>query len=382
MLVNQNVSMVNRAWAARISKLLNKYGITWAEFKRNPSILVERDVSFRKWIADHFNRYETFTWYGTNLSWNNLLRNHPEADRLINEEYPWWSSKRVKFDKKKQTIDEDDTTMTGNNENNILFIVIDFNIALEDTTPTKGSSSTEPQESGSTKRKLTDNRDTEEAGPSKKPTSAEETTTHTAQPLAEETTGGPTAEEGVPMQIDTPQGNTANTKGTIQGEAGSRKQQKLRGRFFGIVKVNKMNSFQRKVSNFYICFYNSSEHAELLVEVLHLTWKSVTNIINFKNDQHYVIIFELCFNIKWSTLKAKLGKGITNATHIWQKNINADMSNEDAFIEEAKTLINTLIKADIQPIDIEKEIEVEESYKRKYTEKQDEIPVKKLRTWN
>nr|CAH7753317.1 unnamed protein product [Callosobruchus chinensis] len=130
-----------------------------------------------------------------------------------------------------------------------------------------------------------------------------------------------------PGPVDNPQqettsGNAANSKGSVSGEAGTRKSQKPQGPIFGSIKVSKMvlNPHQRS----FIWLFVSKEHANDYCEMVDLVYhNSNLNIFEINKEELdysclktageklYACVSTFNFNIKFQTLANKLKLAIS-----------------------------------------------------------------------
>lgn len=264
--------------------------------------------------------------------------------------------------------------------------------------PSPSTSKKSKEDGSAAKRKLEDPNDESSAGKKQltgvTPAKEAAGTTQQAQPIAGKPTGGPDATGTQPMQVDEPAGNSHNTKGTVQGESGTRKIQKPRGAVFGLIQVNMADETSKnqynarnyqKTCNHYICVFKKVETAEKLFRIINITWQNIA-IVNFKWEEYFVVAFELRFNIKWSTLKDKLGSPIQTTKYMYKKILNSNFDDEEALKEEIDLLLRTLLDCDVEPINIEKEIENEKQRELMYGKRGNNSeytkpPSKKLKAW-
>lgn len=192
--------------------------------------------------------------------------------------------------------------------------------------------------------------------------------------------GNSEASNSQPMQIDRPEGNDPNTGGTLQGEAGTRKKQVPRGRYFGLIKVSNIMSDYKKAVSHYLCAFQEKTQASNLMDILEVTWQNIEYCNCYiKEFDHYLVYFALPFNISWKTLAARLGTGLSDAYYITNRKLSVDSRNatDDEVKEGMLRLYRILRKNNILTIDLQEEIE-KENTRKNY--KSDEPQPKKRRT--
>lgn len=133
------------------------------------------------------------------------------------------------------------------------------------------------------------------------------------------------------QQTDTDRGRATNTKGSVQGEAGSRKPQAIQGAVFGLIQVSysyimsKLNDFSKT----YVWAFKEKKFANEYAEFVEYLWSNALNNIvklsddnfNFENfdkrmnvekkiNEVYIVATTLPFNIKFKTLQEKLKMAI------------------------------------------------------------------------
>lgn len=188
----------------------------------------------------------------------------------------------------------------------------------------------------------------------------------------------PTPQE--PMQIDTPEGPELNTGGTLQGEAGNRKQQKLPGKYFGLLRVSSNMYSNKQYCQTYICCYEDPTTAALLMDLLDVTWNNI-DYTNFKyKEQYYVVIFELKFRIKYSTLKQRLGDTLTKTKYLTVRNMTQRINDTDDYKDHIIKMLDVLFLAKIPSIDIEDEIS-KELERSQYSNTSTSEPARKRQKW-
>lgn len=237
-----------------------------------------------------------------------------------------------------------------------------------------GDQSTQPD----AKRKLTSS---QEGGTIPK-ASTSGTTNQATSIIGGHNPNAPSTAEEQPAQIDLPEGNAPNTRGTVQGEAGSRKQQKARGRVFGLIEVGKMYRPNNKVHHTLILCYNTQESADQFCDLLEMTWSNIPTRVfkhHFTVEQEWFIVcFTYSFNCKWTTLFKKFGKFLTDAVYISDKQIFDDLQSP-----EAKTKIINVIQlcltAEIATIDIDERMDIERKFITNNAASTYESPTKKAR---
>lgn len=82
---------------AIISKTLSKYKISWADYKRNPYLLVKVDAGFRRWWMETFINKKYALWYNNKIyldsGFQQISTNTNDAN--LSADYRWWSSTRL-----------------------------------------------------------------------------------------------------------------------------------------------------------------------------------------------------------------------------------------------------------------------------------------------
>lgn len=237
------------------------------------------------------------------------------------------------------------------------------------------------------KRVLSDTNKSEKRAKSNIPEENSEDTTNLAQPIGASTGGPATSSTETPMQIDLPEGNEHNQGGTLQGESGTRKQQKQQGAVFGLIKVSLKMSYTNKVCNNLTILYDTKEKANDFFNILNYTWKNIkrANFV-FNNPELYGIkLYGVCieynFKCKWATLEAKFGKCLTGATRIFNNTIQCDIEGED-IKQYLIDMTTAMFRAQIRGIDIAEEITKEENrlnYMKRKADGQDESNIKKFK---
>lgn len=323
---------------ARINKTLRQYNITIEEYKANPYVLFERDVSFRNWVYNTFQPNTQFTWYGVKHVWSNLIS--PNMYNKIENENIEWSialTNSQDFDN-----DEDLLHTSTDAENNQPFGTKKQKTSHEPQTPTSSKTDTEHTAESSNpvsekptidsnKRKSSG----EEESTSNKRTASENTRSNTSSGTATTTnlatsikgttaeqskqanpTGEVEVDQSNQQQLQTVDGNAHNQRGTVQGEAGNLKIQK-RLEQYGIIKVN-MNYINKSISKIFIFVSDSKELCNDLIEIMEETYENgevFTHKINIDDENiiaklrgfEYIIAWKLPFNISYPTLASKLG---------------------------------------------------------------------------
>nr|CAI5854135.1 unnamed protein product [Callosobruchus analis] len=186
---------------------------------------------------------------------------------------------------------------------------------LPNTTP---SSKVPEGGSAALKRPATSNIEEQAETQIKKPALRPSTRIQATKQAAATSTPGPTSNP----QQETTAGNAPNSKGSVSGEAGTRKSQKPQGLIFGSIQVSKMvlNSHQRS----FIWLFISKDHANDYCEMVDLIYhNSALNLfkitkeeLDFSNlksnsDKLFVCISTFNFNIKFGTLANKLKLAIS-----------------------------------------------------------------------
>lgn len=76
-----------RPWHGQFSKTLKKHGVTWGEFKKNPSIMMEKDPSIYNWLSAQYEPDEQILWYNKQTTLRQMLQegNKNFYEKLIAE---------------------------------------------------------------------------------------------------------------------------------------------------------------------------------------------------------------------------------------------------------------------------------------------------------
>lgn len=174
------------------------------------------------------------------------------------------------------------------------------------------------------------------------------------------------------MQIDTPEGNLSNQKGTVSGESGSRKQQKL-SYFWGDIKVRMSSS--NPIT--FIHLFEDKEEAVNFTELVDVIYAD-SDVRTFKRegmseDQNengvwvrynkkkpcFVVCVNLSFNIGLTTYHDKFTKAckISQMFNMRVLNSMEDKDDDTEFEEIINRKLNIMFKNDIFGINWNAEFE-------------------------
>lgn len=177
------------------------------------------------------------------------------------------------------------------------------------------------------------------------------------------------------QQIQSNKGNLPNEKGSVQGEAGSRKVQKPLYHF-GYIKVNMSDNKNFKLNNKFFCFlFECKERASKSSELMQITYPS-GEINGFKftySDKHeeedlvyFVIIWRLPFNIGMSKIAEKLGNKI-----LCVKVVTLIIMPNDLETRDLKTIVtsrlNCMLENDVRILSVADEVNSEQERKKNYS---------------
>lgn len=209
-------------------------------------------------------------------------------------------------------------------------------------------------------------------GPSKRPSSDIDNQPAAKKSATTGTSSTSIADIGEPMQIESPQGNLTNQKGSVQGESGSRKLQQPQLDRFGIVAVSSLikEIIQYGMGKLYVFLFREKDQANNTLDLLDFLWQNIKShcyekeyAIDGDKELLYIVIFQLDFNIGWSTLKSKMPK-IFNDVSYWITN-SYDISNKnDDIIEEyIDKFLTCMLKNEVKSLNIDDLIEQENKRK-------------------
>lgn len=145
-------------------------------------------------------------------------------------------------------------------------------------------------------------------------------------------------------------------------------------------------------SKSFVLLYHDSKNAENMFEVCELIYSNA-KLLNFKYEykddngfihKYFVLIMQLGFNIKYSTLKDRFGNAILKANIIHYVNCLPEniLEDTDATEDKATKYLNITFRNEIAGVNIEKEIE-RESLRSTYNNTNETHHHKsKLKSWN
>lgn len=230
-----------------------------------------------------------------------------------------------------------------------------LNTSTDDTPPAVGKATKRPA--------AIDNQDSGKKKPLSPSTSA-------TSVRAADTTSETSTEQ--PMQIDAPEGNLANQKGSVSGESGSRKQQKL-SYFWGDIQVHKMNE---NTYTFVHLFKNSEDASDFFdlvdtvysnAELHNFVHKGMSSRqldngqwIGFDSElKSYVVCVTLPFHIGLATYYEKFNRACKSSQCFHVKILGSmdDPEDKSEFEDVTKCKLKVFFKNDIFGIDWLREIE-------------------------
>ena len=156
-----------------------------------------------------------------------------------------------------------------------------------------------------------------------------QTATTAGQPRKRPGEGGELGQPPTKHQVQTPEGNALNERGSIAGEAGNRKIQK-EAITYGVIDVSTMSA--NKINLF--GFVNEEQQQDLsqTIEVIYPN----ANLLLFKTKllnhlkmevETYWVLTSLGFNMRYETMAMKFGESIKKAQYIFQKNMECNWEN-------------------------------------------------------
>lgn len=341
-------------------------GLTLNDYKRNPALLYSKEKEFAGYIRSHFNYHDKVKWFNREIFWEDEFK---KLDKIDDDDHLKWIANK-------------DITTEGNiMQKNVLLIISfisDYEHNARDPIPIASTSNSnkrpadtelerdnakQPHKSG--EKRPSSNLDVQEQTPKKLPKASTAVKDITKAPTTSTTNGNT-----VPMQIDTPAGNSANTKGSVSGESGSRKQQKL-SYFWGDIQVPTMTSYT------FIHLFETKEAAKNMYEFVETVYDSADlrsftskgmSIRNGDGDgwcqfdankECYVVCVTLPFNIGLTTYYDKFSKGckMSQTYHIRIMQLLDDPDNDEEFEKTVKAKIRIYLNMDDFGVNWKKEFE-------------------------
>lgn len=365
-------SSYNKQHHSRVAKTLKKYNISWDTYKKDPLILFKKDSNFREWFSKHFIHNNKITWYGQEYNLNDHIEYHKDDINV-----KMWHESRLQAGKLKYIQ---------------LIIIYEFIITEKrsDSRNYNGGQDEDPfWENPSKKPRLEDQTEATEGDSNAEGNATEGITEQSASKDSSSVNKASSITTATP-QTDTTRGNAANQKGSVSGEAGSRKQQKPQGPIFGAINVSTMPNFKIsprsktqiwlfKTADWGRQFYNyiSLKYPSAEICTFKITKDEIDAKLFYKADkiefyaEHetiYCILTTLPFSMKWSTWKNKFFKSIeqTRLYGVYSYELMSRVASVDDLsdAEAMKSIICELLLVSLEiedfGIDIEAEVASEE----------------------
>lgn len=182
----------------------------------------------------------------------------------------------------------------------------------------------------------------------------------------------PHIKESTHMQVDTAAGNDPNTRGTLQGEVGSRKQQK-NFKFHPSVSNSNMTNNMRVGSKCYVFVFDDTREdaltanklADLLTFIYPKCPPSAVEL-EVENKTHFICYWHPNFNINFCTLRDKIGMKYNDTTITEVPSVTILGTYDSDYERAIKIWLEHVNSNEIKLYTLDELVNIEAERKRKY----------------